>query len=85
MHDESKKPELINDFLGEYSMSYNIGNDSYVDVRKVLALQGDRSLTLVLPKEFAVKLGIGKGDFLECSVESQRLIIEKVEGHAENQ
>lgn len=60
-------------------MSYNIGNDKSVEIRKVQALQGERSLTLVFPKEFSVRLGIGKGDFLKCSVDGQRLIVEKVE------
>lgn len=32
------------------------------EVRKVQALQGERSLTVVLPKEFATELGIAKGD-----------------------
>ena len=60
-------------------MSYNIGNEKSVEIRKVQALQGERSFTLVLPKEFAVGLGIGKGDFLRCSVDGQRLVVEKVE------
>lgn len=53
--------------------------DSF-EIRRVQALQGERSFTLVLPKEYAVRLGIGKGDFLKCSVvDGRRLIIEKVE------
>ena len=55
------------------------------EIRRVQALQGERSFTIVLPKEFGVRLGIGKGDFLKCSVDGRRLIVEKVEGHAENQ
>jgi bifunctional DNA-binding transcriptional regulator/antitoxin component of YhaV-PrlF toxin-antitoxin module len=50
-----------------------------IEIRRVQALQGERSFTLVLPKEFAVRLGIGKGDFLKCSVDGQRLVVEKVE------
>ena len=50
-----------------------------IEIRRVQALQGERSFTIVLPKEFAVGLGIGKGDFLKCSVEDRRLIVEKVE------
>ena len=60
-------------------MSYNIVNDKCIEIRRVQALQGDRSFTLVLPKEFAVRLGIGKGDFLKCSVDDRRLVVEKVE------
>jgi hypothetical protein len=60
-------------------MSYNIGNDKSVEIRKVQALQGECSFTLVFPKEFAVRLGIGKGDFLKCNVDGRRLVVEKVE------
>jgi hypothetical protein len=41
-------------------------------------LTGERSLTLVFPKNFAIELGIGKGDFLKCYLEDNRLIVEKV-------
>lgn len=49
------------------------------EIRRVQGLQGERSFTLVLPKEFATRLSIGKGDFLKCSVDGQRLVVEKVE------
>ena len=48
------------------------------EIRRVQALQGERSLTFVLPKQFAIELGIAKGDFLKCKVDGNRLIIEKV-------
>jgi len=54
------------------------GIDS-IEIRRVQGLQGERSFTLVLPKEFAVRLGIGKGNFLKCSVDGRRLVVEKVE------
>jgi hypothetical protein len=50
-----------------------------VELRKVQALQGERSLTIVLPKEFAVSLQIRKGDFLKVSVEGRRLILERAD------
>jgi len=49
------------------------------EIRRVQGLQGERSFTLVLPKEFAIRLGIGKGDFLKCSLDGQRLVVEKVD------
>jgi antitoxin component of MazEF toxin-antitoxin module len=49
-----------------------------IEVRRVQSLQGEKSFTIVLPKEFAVQLGIGKGDFLKCLVENNRLIVEKM-------
>lgn len=49
-----------------------------IEVR-VQSLQGEKSFTIVLPKEFAVQLGIGKGDFLKCLVDGKRLIVEKMQ------
>jgi antidote-toxin recognition MazE-like antitoxin len=48
-----------------------------IEIRRAQALTGDRSLTVVLPKQFATQLGISKGDFLKCRVENDRLILEK--------
>jgi hypothetical protein len=45
---------------------------------RILGIPGEHSLTLLFPKKFAVELGIGKGDFLECYVDANRLIVEKV-------
>jgi hypothetical protein len=49
-----------------------------IEIRRVQALQGERSFTLVFPKEFAVELGVGKGDFLKCRVKGNSLIVDKV-------
>lgn len=49
-----------------------------IEIRRVQALQGERSFTIVLPKEFAVELGIGKAEFLKCRVDGQKLVLEKV-------
>jgi len=55
-----------------------MSNIDKIELRKVQALQGERSFTLVFPKEFAIELGVGKGDFLKCQVDKNRLIVEKV-------
>jgi bifunctional DNA-binding transcriptional regulator/antitoxin component of YhaV-PrlF toxin-antitoxin module len=49
-----------------------------LEIRRVQAYSGDRSLTIVLPKIFSEKLKIEKGDFLKCYVDENRLIVEKV-------
>jgi bifunctional DNA-binding transcriptional regulator/antitoxin component of YhaV-PrlF toxin-antitoxin module len=56
-----------------------MSNTDNLEIRRVQGLQGERSFTLVLPKEFAVRLGIGKGDFLKCRVDGHRLVLEKVD------
>ncbi|HEY7080454.1 MAG TPA: AbrB/MazE/SpoVT family DNA-binding domain-containing protein [Nitrososphaeraceae archaeon] len=50
-----------------------------IEIRKVQAYSGERSFTVVLPKEFAIELGVGKGDFLKCQVSGKKLVVEKVE------
>lgn len=49
------------------------------ELRKVQALQGERSLTVVLPKEFALILGIVKGDYLKVRVDGKQLVLEKAD------
>jgi bifunctional DNA-binding transcriptional regulator/antitoxin component of YhaV-PrlF toxin-antitoxin module len=48
-----------------------------LEIRKIQGLTGDRSFTLVLPKQFAVELGIGKGDFVTVKQEDRKIIVEK--------
>jgi hypothetical protein len=48
------------------------------ELRRVQPLQGERCFMLLLPKEFVAQLDIGKEDFLECQIDGNRLVIEKV-------
>jgi hypothetical protein len=50
-----------------------------IKIRRLQALTGERSLTLVFPKRFASELGIGKGDYLKCHIERNRLIVEMID------
>jgi bifunctional DNA-binding transcriptional regulator/antitoxin component of YhaV-PrlF toxin-antitoxin module len=50
-----------------------------IKIRRLQALTGERSLTLVFPKRFASELGIGRGDYLKCYIERNRLIVEKID------
>jgi hypothetical protein len=56
-----------------------VDNLERIEIRKVQALQGERSFTLVFPKEFATELGVGKGDFLKCRIDGNQLVVEKME------
>jgi hypothetical protein len=58
-----------------------MSNDNIEDVetRKVQALTGERSLVLILAKQFARELNISKGDFLKCYVRAGKLILEKID------
>ncbi|MGC1932219.1 MAG: hypothetical protein WA667_24875 [Candidatus Nitrosopolaris sp.] len=51
-----------------------MNNEDIIEVRKIQALTGERSFTLVFPKQFATELGVGRGDFMKCRVDSGRLI-----------
>ena len=75
---KSKNSHFINlhVFIDCMSNTDNIERD--VEIRKLQALTGERSFTLVFPKQFATELGIGRGDFLKCHVNGNRLIVEKM-------
>ena len=57
---------------------YNDVMSDNIEIRKLQALTGERSFTLVFPKQFATELGIGRGDFLKCYVHGNRLIVERM-------
>jgi len=50
-----------------------------LEIRKIQALQGERSFTLVLPKGFATALGLEKGDYVKVVQDEKRIIIEKAD------
>ena len=49
-----------------------------IEYRKVQGIVGEQSFSVVLPKRYAVDLGIGKGDFVRVHQKEGRIIIEKV-------
>jgi len=53
--------------------------DNKPQYRKLQALVGETSFSVVLPKQFAINIGLGKGDFVKVSQEENRIIIQRVE------
>jgi hypothetical protein len=53
--------------------------DTDLEIRKVQSLSGQRGLLVTLVKSYAHKLGIQKGDFLKCTLDGSRLVMEKAE------
>jgi hypothetical protein len=47
------------------------------EYRKVQGLIGETSFSIILPKEYALNIGIGKGDFVKIHEEDQKIVIEK--------
>jgi antitoxin component of MazEF toxin-antitoxin module len=47
------------------------------EIRKIQALQHDRSFVVTLPKDFVKDLNLEKGDYISCTIASGRLILEK--------
>jgi bifunctional DNA-binding transcriptional regulator/antitoxin component of YhaV-PrlF toxin-antitoxin module len=52
-------------------------NSDNAEYRKVQGIVGDQSFSIVLPKQYAINLGIGKGNFVKVHLEENRIIIEK--------
>jgi bifunctional DNA-binding transcriptional regulator/antitoxin component of YhaV-PrlF toxin-antitoxin module len=48
-----------------------------MEFRKVQGLVGEQSFSVVLPKSYAIHLGIGTGDFVRVSQEENKIVIEK--------
>jgi antitoxin component of MazEF toxin-antitoxin module len=57
-------------------------NSDSIEIKKIQALTGERSLTFVLPKIYSEKLGIGKGDFLKVHIEDGKLVVQKADLYA---
>ena len=58
--------------------NHNMGNiHNFKEYRKVQGLVGESSFSIVLPKSFAIDLGIGKGDFASVYTEEEKIIVEK--------
>jgi bifunctional DNA-binding transcriptional regulator/antitoxin component of YhaV-PrlF toxin-antitoxin module len=47
--------------------------------RKIQGLVGESSFSVVLPKQFAISIGITKGDFVKVYQNENKIIIEKAE------
>ena len=48
------------------------------EFRKVQGIVGDQSFSVVLPKKYAIDLGIGKGDFVKVRQQEGKIVIEKI-------
>jgi bifunctional DNA-binding transcriptional regulator/antitoxin component of YhaV-PrlF toxin-antitoxin module len=49
-----------------------------IEIRKVQGLIGETSFYIVLPKQFAINLGIGKGDFVRIQQNGNKIVIDKM-------
>ena len=47
------------------------------EYRKIQGLIGETSFSVILPKEYAIDIGLRKGDFVKVKKEANSLIIEK--------
>jgi antitoxin component of MazEF toxin-antitoxin module len=51
---------------------------SGVEFRKIQAFDDESSYFLGLPKSFITELGVSKGDYMRCSQEGKKIVIEPV-------
>jgi hypothetical protein len=52
-------------------------SEKHPEFRKVQGLVGESSFSIVLPKSYALNLGISKGEFLKVTLENNKIVIEK--------
>jgi bifunctional DNA-binding transcriptional regulator/antitoxin component of YhaV-PrlF toxin-antitoxin module len=55
-----------------------MNNIKSTEYRKIQGIVGEQSFSVVLPKKYAIDLGIGKGDFVKVHQQEGRIVIEKV-------
>jgi len=48
-----------------------------IEYRKVQGLVGEMSFSIILPKTYAIQLGVNKGDFMKVKLEDNRIILQK--------
>jgi len=54
-----------------------MNNIKSTEYRKVQGIVGEQSFSVVLPKKYAIDIGIGKGDFVKVSQEDGKIVIER--------
>ena len=47
------------------------------EYRKIQPIVGGISFSVILPKSYAMNLGLGKGDFVKVRQDGQRIVMEK--------
>jgi hypothetical protein len=58
---------------------YNISNTEKPEVRKIQAIHGETTFVLVIPKDFAERLKIAKGDYVKCTIAEDSLVVRKAD------
>ena len=54
-----------------------INDTNQFEYRKIQPIVGGISFSVILPKSYALNLGLGKGDFVKVRQEGQSIVIEK--------
>jgi hypothetical protein len=55
----------------------NENNKSNIEYRKIQSILGDVSFSIILPKEYAINLGLKKGEFVKVWQADSKIIIER--------
>ena len=61
----------------ERTQHRQINDTNEYEYRKVQPIVGGISFSVILPKSFAINLGLGKGDFVKVRQDGQKIVIEK--------
>jgi hypothetical protein len=68
----------MNDLSSQYLEKPKVnGSENAVEYRKIQTILGDVSFSVVLPKSYAMNIGLKKGDFVKVRQEYQKIVIEK--------
>jgi hypothetical protein len=71
---------LLFSALNQDPMGYQVNKEiNQTEVRRVQAIHGETTFILVIPKYFAEKLKIAKGDYVKCTITDDSLVVRKAE------
>jgi hypothetical protein len=54
-----------------------VDDSNEFEYRKIQPIVGGISFSVILPKTYAINLGLGKGDFVKVRQDGQKIVIEK--------
>ncbi|MGH9985271.1 MAG: AbrB/MazE/SpoVT family DNA-binding domain-containing protein [Nitrososphaeraceae archaeon] len=60
-------------------MSILMDTSNKQQYRKIQGILGDQSFSVVLPKHYAQRLGISKGQYVKVILDGDRIVIQKAE------
>jgi hypothetical protein len=64
-------------YMNNIKKSEKLEHPTDLEYRKIQGLVGEQSFSVILPKQYALNLGISKDDFVKVRQQENKIIVEK--------